>query len=134
MELLDFASGFFQLALCSLAHFLGAGCVEQDAHRDARACALRKRIRDAFPEHAFFPQEGLEMHAQPGSAYLFEKHVEKPAVLDNLDRIALDEAAVQVARKGAVDGAAATEAGRVEAVDDGGGGGVAFAALVEGVQ
>ena len=62
MELHDLAAGLFICRSAAFPIFFAADGIEQHPHLNAGAGPLRQRVCDALPEHAFLPQEGLEMN------------------------------------------------------------------------
>jgi hypothetical protein len=57
------------------------------------AAPLRQRVDQPPPEHAVLPQERLEMNRPRCAADLLEHDFEESAILQNLDRVAVERGA-----------------------------------------
>jgi hypothetical protein len=81
------------------SHLLAAIGIDQHAHLHARAMAFQQGVDQARAQHAFLPQEGLEMHGGFRLADVVEHDVEKGAVLQQLDRVAFVDGALRQSRQ-----------------------------------
>jgi hypothetical protein len=90
VELHNLAAGRLHLTFDRIAHLLRADRVEQHAHLQPGLGTLGQGVRDALGQDGLLPQERLEVHRVPSLADLLDQHVEERAVLEYLDRVAVD--------------------------------------------
>jgi hypothetical protein len=90
VELHNFATGGLHLTFERIAHLFRADGVEQHANLQPGLRTLGQGVRDALGQDALLPQECLEVHRVPGLADVRGQHVEERAVLEYLDRVAVD--------------------------------------------